>query len=232
MAPAPRSKPPRRDAGRPRGRHVTDAVLEATLVELATAGLEGLSVERVARGAEVNKTTIYRRWPTREALIAAALEGVLDDLAAHAPDTGSLRGDLIGLLERLARLVATPGGRAVARAALSNHAEASVAELAARRLEQHGAAAIPPLMARAQARGEWRDGVAGPHLLHTLVGAVLHRALLEHGEITPDWLASTVDLVLFGVAPRGDGAPRGPRDVAEAAELSSPARAGARDGPC
>jgi AcrR family transcriptional regulator len=201
--PAP-PRPPRRDAGRPRGRPVTDAVLEATLVELATVGPHRLSVERVARGADVNKTTIYRRWPTREALIAAALEGILDDVAARAPDTGSLRGDLLGVLAELGRFLARPEGRAVARAALSNQAESSVAALAARRLGQQGADGVTPLTARAIARGEWREGVSGPHVVHTLVGALLHRALLEHAEITEAWLASTVDLLLVGVLPRGE----------------------------
>jgi AcrR family transcriptional regulator len=204
--PAP-PRPPRRDAGRPRGHHVTDAVLEATLVELATAGPHRLSVERVARHAEVNKTTIYRRWPTRESLIAAALEGILDDVAARAPDTGSLRGDLMGLLDGVARFLRRPEGRAVARAALSNQAESSVAALAARRLAQPGVDGVTPLMVRAQARGEWREGVSGPHLLHTLVGALLHRALLEHDDITDAWLGATVDLVLVGVLPRTGAAP-------------------------
>jgi AcrR family transcriptional regulator len=144
--------PRRRDAGRPRGQHVTDAVLDATLAELATAGLEGLSVERVAQRAQVHKTTVYRRWPTREALIAAALEGLAVDAAARAPDTGSLRGDLLGLLGPVATFLGRPEGRAVARAALAAPAEAHVAALAARRLETPAAGAVEALVARAQAR--------------------------------------------------------------------------------
>lgn len=192
----------RRDAGRPRGQSVTDAVLEATLAELATSGLGGLSVERVARHAEVNKTTIYRRWSTREALVAAALEGIADDVAAHTPDTGTLRGDLAGLLWRVAEFVASPGGRAVARAALSAQAEADVAALAARRLEQHTSGALEVFVARAEARGEWRAGLPAERVIQTLVGAILHRALLEHAPITRGWLEDVVDLVLLGAVPR------------------------------
>lgn len=55
----------RRDAGRPRGRPVVDAVLDAVVAELAEHGPDGLSVERVARRAEVNRTTVYRRWSGR-----------------------------------------------------------------------------------------------------------------------------------------------------------------------
>ena len=195
------SRARRRDAGRPRGRHVTDAVLEATLGELAAAGLEGLRVERVAQRAEVHKTTVYRRWPTRAALVAAALGAIADDIA-RAPDTGTLRGDLLGLLERLASFLRRPEGRAVARAALTAEAEPQVATLAARRLEQAAAATMGPLEARARARGEWRDDLRAEFVIPTLVGALLHRALLEHADLGPSWLGALVDLVLTGVSPR------------------------------
>jgi AcrR family transcriptional regulator len=202
----PAPKPSRRrDAGRPRGQHVTDAVLDATLAELAASGLEGLSVERVAQRAQVHKTTVYRRWPTREALIAAALEGLAVDAVARAPDTGSLRGDLLGLLGPVATFLGRSEGRAVARAALAAPAEAQVAELAARRLGAPAAGAIEALVARARVRGEWRDDVPADLVLPTLVGALLHRTLLEHADPGATWLEGVVDLLLRGVAPR-DGA--------------------------
>ena len=200
----PASRSRRRDAGRPRGRLVTDAVLEATLSELATSGLEGLSIEHIARHADVNKTTIYRRWPTREALVAAALEGIAEDLSARAPDTGTLRGDLLGLLHELAAFLSRPEGRAVTRIALSVQAEAEVAALAARRLEGATSASVDALVRRARERGEWRAGTPGELVVNTLVGAVLHRALLEHRPLDTAWLTEVVDLVLCGVTPRDD----------------------------
>jgi AcrR family transcriptional regulator len=198
----PGKRAPRRDAGRARGAPIAEAVLARTLEELATAGLEGLSVERIARQAEVNKTSIYRRWPTREALVAAALAGVLDGVSARAPDTGSLRGDLLGLLEPIVDFIGQATGRAVVRAALAESAESSVAGLAAERLSRTASGPVRALMARARARGEWRAGASGEQLIFTLVGAVIHRAMLEHGDITKRWLGSLLDLVLFGVLPR------------------------------
>lgn len=41
-----------------------------------------------------------------------------------------------------------------------------------------------------------------PRRTSALVGAILHRAMLEHGELSKRWLASLVDLVLLGVIPR------------------------------
>ena len=200
----------RRDAGRPRGAPVVEAVLAETLKELAEAGLEGLSVERVARRASVNKTSVYRRWPTREALVAAALEGILGSVAAKVPDTGTLRGDLLGLLAPVAGFLTERTGRAVLRAALAQSSGSSVASLAARKLQQQATTPVGALVARARSRGEWRDGVSGEQLVFVLVGALIHRAMLEHGRLTKRWLASLVDLALFGVVPRQASDPNEP----------------------
>lgn len=177
-------------------------MLSRTLEELATSGLEGLSVERIARSAKVNKTSVYRRWPTREALVAAALEGVLDGVAAQAPDTGSLEGDLLGLLEPVVALLGQPLGQAVLRAAMAESSAASVAALAGRKLREQARSPVRAMIARAQARGEWRAGVSGPLLLGALVGAVIHRAMLERAALSKRWLRALIDLALHGVRPR------------------------------
>lgn len=177
-----------------------EAVLTRTLEELATSGLEGLSVERIARSAKVNKTSVYRRWPTREALVAAALEGVLEGMAAQVPDTGSLEGDLLGLLEPVAALLGQPLGRAVLRAAMAESSASSVAALAARKLEDQARSPVRAMIARAKARGEWRVGVNGQLVLGALVGAVIHRAMLEHAPLSKRWLRSLVDFSLHGVS--------------------------------
>jgi AcrR family transcriptional regulator len=80
---------------RPGGRtsRVRSAVLDATLWLLADLGYAGLSIERIAERSGVNKTTIYRRWQTKEAVLAAAI----DDVAAEVfpiPATGSIDEDL------------------------------------------------------------------------------------------------------------------------------------------
>lgn len=197
-----RRKKPRRDAGRARGPSVVDAVLAQTLVELASAGPAGLSVERIARKAEVNKTSVYRRWPSREALVAAALEGVLTSVAASIPDTGSLRGDLLGLLKPIVRLLESPTGQAVVRVALAEPSVAAVGKVGAGQLGLPSAAPLRALVARARARGEWRPGVTGKHLVFILVGAFIHRAMLERAPLSRRWVEATADLVLAGVRPR------------------------------
>lgn len=199
----PRRKPsPRRDAGRPRGEPIAAAVLAETLEELATAGMEGLNIERIARRAEVNKTTIYRRWPTREALVAAALGDVKQQLVTGLPDTGSLRGDLIALLKPFADMLGQATGRALVRAAFAESADSNLAWLAMAQLADEEAGPLQALVARARARGEWARGADVSQLVFMLIGATIHRAMLEHAPTTERWLAALVDRALLGVLPR------------------------------
>src|SRR5262249_40598485 len=75
-----------------RSERVVRAVLAATTAELGRVGYAALRMEDVATTAGVNKTTVYRRWPTKADLVGAAMRG-LGAPAQPAPDTGSLRGD-------------------------------------------------------------------------------------------------------------------------------------------
>lgn len=200
--PGRKAAPARRDAGRPRGATVADAVLDRALEELATAGVAELSVDRIARAAEVNKTSVYRRWPTREALIAAALARVLDRLTLAQVDTGALRGDLLHLGEGVAALLAKPEGRALAQAVLAEPTAPSIAALARQQLEASAQTPATAMVARAMARGEWRADADPVALLGMLVGAILHRAMFERQPTSRAWLESVVDIALRGVCPR------------------------------
>ncbi len=181
-------------------------MLARTLEELATHGPTGLSVERIAAAAEVNKTSVYRRWPTREALVVAALDRVRADLSAQLPDTGSLRGDLRALGEAVAAFLAQPAGRALAAAAFSTDLPPTVGALARRQLEVPARDAAVDLVRRALDRGEWRAGAPADVVLAMLVGAVLHRVVLERRRATPAWVRGVADLLARGVAPEALGA--------------------------
>src|SRR5918994_5565425 len=73
-----------------RSARVREAVLDAAFAELDEHGYNGFSIEAVARRSGVHKTTIYRRWPTREALLVYALDS-RSDRDVQVPNTGSLR---------------------------------------------------------------------------------------------------------------------------------------------
>jgi AcrR family transcriptional regulator len=89
-------------AGEPDGRpqRSRKAVLAATLQLLAQGGLGGVSMDEVARRSGVAKTTIYRHWPSRSALLLDACSNL--GAKSQAPDTGTLKGDLMVLATHMA----------------------------------------------------------------------------------------------------------------------------------
>lgn len=90
-AAVPQAASPRR-----RGAVLERAILDAALEQLSTVGWNGLTMEGVAAGAQTGKAAVYRRWPSKEELVADALQAGLPRLE-EAPDLGSVREDLLAL---------------------------------------------------------------------------------------------------------------------------------------
>lgn len=86
-----------RKVGRPRSTEAHQAILNATLELFADEGFDAMSIEAIAARAGVGKTTIYRRWDSKEDLMLDATRS----LQAEFPivDTGNLRDDMIRLLK-------------------------------------------------------------------------------------------------------------------------------------
>src|SRR5579863_5183615 len=85
--------------GRPRDDAREQAILDAAIDLLAEVGYEAMSIEAVAVRAKSSKATIYRRWPGKAELVADAIRRRTEPTLADLPDTGSLRGDLLALVE-------------------------------------------------------------------------------------------------------------------------------------
>ena len=86
-----------RKPGRPRSAQAHKAILNSTLELLAEEGFQGLSIEEVAARAGVGKTTIYRRWSSKEELVIDAIHAVQVNLSMV--DTGNFRNDLVTLFK-------------------------------------------------------------------------------------------------------------------------------------
>ncbi|MGW5662619.1 TetR/AcrR family transcriptional regulator [Streptomyces sp. NPDC003758] len=87
---------PRPASLRRRGAVLERAILDAALEQLSTVGWKGLTMEGVAAGAQTGKAAVYRRWPSKEDLVADALQAGLPRFD-EAPDLGTLREDLLAL---------------------------------------------------------------------------------------------------------------------------------------
>src|ERR1700722_7945924 len=84
---------------RRRGEELESALLDAAWDELAQVGFARLTMESVAARARTGVAVLYRRWSNKDDLVIAALRHYGTTRPVPAPDTGTLRGDMLALLE-------------------------------------------------------------------------------------------------------------------------------------
>jgi len=193
--------------GRPRARRtggrsarVREAVIDATIDSLMAGAGHDLSIAEVARRAGVHETSIYRRWGTKANLALDAVVSRTQE-AIPAPDTGSLRGDLLALLRGFAAFESTPLGSTLLRLApLQDPPEFATTRAGywAERFDLVG-----KVLDRAEARGELRRRVDRRLALEALIGPLHVRLMLTREPVDDDFHEAVVDLVLAGIAAGG-----------------------------
>jgi AcrR family transcriptional regulator len=183
-----------------RGEPVVRGVMEATLEELARTGYGALRIEDVAARARVNKTTVYRRWPTKEELVRAALLSITSDRIVE-PNTGALRTDLLEMARGLAALMGSCEGQGLFRMILAAGPDSELMAIA--RSMKKGHDAVPrSVIEAAAARGELAPNVDVMLLFGLLAPAIHHRLMMEREDVDDGYLVRLVDLLLFGALPR------------------------------
>jgi AcrR family transcriptional regulator len=182
---------------RPGGRsaRVVAAVHAATFELLEEDGFENLQLSAVADRAKVNRTTVYRRWPSRVDLVAELLT-TFTELHVPDPQTGSLERDLVVLLSEIADALRSRAIRSVLRSgteAAENDPQIRRAQDAfwERRFRLSGV-----IVERAIASGELPDGSDSRALLELAAGPIYVRALFTADPIDDDYIARLVDRVL------------------------------------
>ena len=200
---------PRKEAPRRRGAPVVERVLDLTLEELARVGYHRLSVPEVAERAGLNKTSVYRRWPTKGALVAASLARALGH-DATLPDTGTLRADMLAFVYAAAAWAESPVGRGVTRTLLADGDDAEVRAFVGVLAATPGPA---PIFARARARGELPDDADVALTMTVIAGALLQHAVLEQQPLTRAFVERLVDFALRGLGVREARQGSSPRHV-------------------
>ena len=187
---------------------MVEAVLQATAEELGRVGFLALRIDDVAERSGVNKTTIYRRWPTKEELVASLLERMT--LSQEVPDTGSLRGDLMALLGAIAERAQTLEGRGLVRLIQAERGRAEFAAILRRSRSRH-LKTRREIFERAVARGEIPSGSDTSVLVELAVAPLIAR-LLNDNPVDARFLRLLVGTVVAGAeagAARDSGQERG-----------------------
>lgn len=180
-----------------RGEPVVKEVLEATVQLLSAVGYAALRVEDVAARAGVNKTTVYRRYPTKQDLVRAALMAMTVE-RFPPPDTGSLRGDLLAVTEFMAEFMHSAEGGCVSRVIFVDDIDPEL-RVIVEAIREANDAKPRLLFERAVKRGEI-DSAKHAHLVaRTLLGGI-HNTIHVHREaVTPQFRENLVDMLLAGV---------------------------------
>lgn len=174
-------------------------IFAATLELLAEHGYDRLAIESVASRAGVNKTTIYRWWPSKDALLAAALLNSTV-LEFPIPDTGGLRGDLLAMASGIARLLTRPPTAQLAAVALTAIPGRPTLAATASAFFADRLAREQPIFQRAVRRGELADATSGAMIMDLLGGALWFHILIRSGSANRRYLTTLVDTVLDGIA--------------------------------
>ncbi len=174
---------PARGPGRPRSEKADQAILGATINLLAELGVHGLSIEAVAASAGVGKTTIYRRWQTKEDLILAALARLRPP--GPPPETGSLEGDLTALSEgQIARVAGTKLPQVVPRVLSEAMGDAEFHARVLEDLVDPIREMLGDLVRRAIERGELATDTDVDQAIDLIHAAVVYRVLVSAGDLS------------------------------------------------
>jgi AcrR family transcriptional regulator len=177
------------------------AVFEATLELLASRDYREITVETLGERAGVSRTTIYRRWPSKAAVVAAAVSSLYLD-RVEVPDTGSLYEDLVALLTETYRVMADGDGRVLEQLVRQSGQNPELVDVVRSILYARRRLSATTLN-RAIARGEMTPDADQELLLDLLLGPLWFRLLVSGAPITPEEAGSVVELVLDGALPRG-----------------------------
>ncbi|BBX47204.1 TetR/AcrR family transcriptional regulator [Mycobacterium cookii] len=178
--------------GRPRDAARHDAILRATQDLLADVGYDRLSIESVAAHCGVGKTTIYRRWPDKAALVADAVAVASTHLGPKIPDTGVLRDDMIlfgaGWHSPDSRRDGIVAGLLTA---MRHHPELQTAVDDA--LARPGQQAFRLMVQRAVERGDIPDPPDTDLIAEVLPAMVFHQITALNAPVDRDFIIAVID---------------------------------------
>ncbi|MFI1536739.1 TetR/AcrR family transcriptional regulator [Streptomyces anandii] len=188
---------------RRRGAARTEELLRVTLDLAAESGYAGLSIEAVSRRAGVGKHTIYRRWPSKAALLLDALNHVwTSDLDYR--DTGDIRGDLREQFIRSSSALSQPPIGPIYRAVI---AEAQADSALRATLHERFLATVErstlDRITRAQRTGELVADANLEFAAEVLCGTLYYRGLLSTRPIDETAIDGLLDMFMAAYGTTG-----------------------------
>ncbi|MFE2961173.1 TetR/AcrR family transcriptional regulator [Nocardia tengchongensis] len=192
----PSEIPQRHPGGRPRDEQLEQRILAAVAAVLSESGYEGVSFEEVARRCGASKSSLYRRWKSKRDMVVTALRaGPARRHDSDEIDTGSLRGDLLALCERLNQTMRSADGRTAWLLMQAGLEDPELCEAIETSMGPTGARLPRSVIDAAIARGELPADTS-PFPYEEIVGATLLIRRLNGLLVDAHYLDALIDTVL------------------------------------
>jgi AcrR family transcriptional regulator len=192
------SASPREKSVDPRILVSRERVLTTTLTLLTETGLDELTIDEISRRSGVAKTTIYRHWPNRSALVIDACSRMTDS-EHEPPDTGSLEGDIRAILTNIAELLRTARWSAIVPS-IVDAAEHDPAYADIHSAIQRGhAAPLRSALDRAALRGEIPSKADREAITASLLGPLFYRRWFSRGKLDAKFVETIIRSTLAGL---------------------------------
>lgn len=176
-----------------------EAILEATRELLIEVGVRGLTIEAVAARAGVAKTTVYRRWRSKEDLALAVLLEMAKEIVA-VPDLGNVRDELIAFLNAIVRILGrTLMGRVMQGLVSDFAANEELGKAFREQIISLRLAEVRLLIERGIERGELRPDVDVVLIHELLFGPINYRLLITGNKLDNQLGERIVDAILPGI---------------------------------
>ena len=194
-----------RPPGRPRSEESRRAILRSTLKLLKQdGGFADLSIEAIAADANVGKTTVYRWWPTKAALVADAFSASADE-ELRFPNTGSVQNDMSLQMRRLVRIFQSKRGRVVAALLAGGQSDPELIEAFRERFLWPRRRQAYQTLQRGIDRGELPAGSDLDLILDSLYGPIYMRFLIRHFKLKESFADEICGLVLANLKRQAPG---------------------------
>jgi AcrR family transcriptional regulator len=182
---------------RPRSEEARQAALAATVDLVLSHGVEGVTFDEVAARSGVAKTTLYRHFGTKQAMVAAAAGSCFVEIAT--PDTGDLAEDLRTIFDRFKHVEEDRRLPDIMPALLT--ASGSDPELHALVASMHEERRRPirTALQLAQLRGEISRDLDLDIALALLIGPFVLRRMIDRAEVTPEFRDAVLESVVAGL---------------------------------
>jgi AcrR family transcriptional regulator len=180
---------------------VTAAITRAMFDQLAEIGYARMSMDAVARRAQVGKAAVYRRWPSKQAMLIDLVEAAILRNLPEVPDTGSLAGDVRGFLDVIVEQAADPRTRRIALDVLVETTRTPELATALHDVvDKPRRTAAASVLTRAIDRGELPAGVDLELGLDVLISPLLLRLLRSDEQVDDAYLARLTKVIVTGLA--------------------------------